>query len=54
MTNNHSGTPGRNLVNKQSANGLQSNFSSPSYGRYGAPRPPCSMGQVTIIIYAIF
>ncbi|KAK9752330.1 hypothetical protein QE152_g4280 [Popillia japonica] len=29
----------------QPANGLQTNFSSP-YGRYGAPRPPCSMGQI--------
>ncbi|KAJ8916883.1 hypothetical protein NQ315_013351, partial [Exocentrus adspersus] len=28
---------------KESANGLQK-FSSP-HGRYGAPRPPCSMGQ---------
>ncbi|KAL1517301.1 hypothetical protein ABEB36_001082 [Hypothenemus hampei] len=30
---------------KQSANGLQQHFASP-YGRYGAPRPPCSMGQI--------
>ncbi|KAJ8950650.1 hypothetical protein NQ318_010850 [Aromia moschata] len=29
---------------KESANGLQS-LPSP-YGRYGAPRPPCSMGQI--------
>ncbi|KAK9891422.1 hypothetical protein WA026_014659 [Henosepilachna vigintioctopunctata] len=29
-------------------NGLQSAYAnnSPSYGRYGAPRPPCSMGQI--------
>ncbi|KAJ8973082.1 hypothetical protein NQ317_009172 [Molorchus minor] len=32
------------LKKKESANGLQS-LSSP-YGRYGAPRPPCSMGQI--------
>ncbi|KAF2902838.1 hypothetical protein ILUMI_03355 [Ignelater luminosus] len=37
-----SGSPSRS---KQAANGLQQNFASP-YGRYGAPRPPCSMGQI--------
>ncbi|VEN59551.1 unnamed protein product [Callosobruchus maculatus] len=35
---------GTRVTKKDSANGLQS-FSS-AYGRYGAPRPPCSMGQI--------
>nr|CAH7713237.1 unnamed protein product [Callosobruchus chinensis] len=35
---------GARVAKKDSANGLQS-FSS-AYGRYGAPRPPCSMGQI--------
>ncbi|XP_060535858.1 alpha-tubulin N-acetyltransferase 1-like isoform X1 [Cylas formicarius] len=30
---------------KESANGLQQHPASP-YGRYAAPRPPCSMGQI--------
>nr|CAI5836717.1 unnamed protein product [Callosobruchus analis] len=37
---------GARVTKKDSANGLQS-FSS-AYGRYGAPRPPCSMGQVLL------
>ncbi|XP_018571525.1 alpha-tubulin N-acetyltransferase isoform X2 [Anoplophora glabripennis] len=36
--------PSGNLGRKESANGLQK-FTSPQ-GRYGAPRPPCSMGQI--------
>lgn len=32
--------------NKQSSNHLQQNYSSSPYGRYAAPRPPCSMGQI--------
>lgn len=42
-----SGSPGKvgAASAKTIANGLQ-NYTSP-FGRYGAPRPPCSMGQVT-------
>lgn len=42
-----SGSPGKigAASAKTIANGLQ-NYPSP-LGRYGAPRPPCSMGQVT-------
>ncbi|XP_063910932.1 uncharacterized protein LOC135128051 [Zophobas morio] len=36
------GTPGK----KQSANGLQTTSYASPMGRYGAPRPPCSMGQI--------
>ncbi|CAH1968298.1 unnamed protein product [Acanthoscelides obtectus] len=35
---------GTRALKKDSANGLQT--SSSPYGRYGAPRPPCSMGQI--------
>lgn len=38
----NSNTPSR----KQSANGLQQGHPSRPFGRYGAPRPPCSMGQI--------
>ncbi|KYB28942.1 Alpha-tubulin N-acetyltransferase 1-like Protein [Tribolium castaneum] len=39
----HSNTP---VGKKQSANGLQTSTYASPLGRYGAPRPPCSMGQI--------
>ncbi|RZC40788.1 mediator of RNA polymerase II transcription subunit 26 [Asbolus verrucosus] len=43
VEHSHSGdTPGK----KQSANGLQTTSYTSPLGRYGAPRPPCSMGQI--------
>lgn len=42
-----SGNDGENEVEQSPStrsNGLQG--ASPNYGRYGAPRPPCSMGQI--------
>ncbi|XP_017786851.1 PREDICTED: alpha-tubulin N-acetyltransferase-like isoform X2 [Nicrophorus vespilloides] len=42
-TNNNSNSPNKNM---RGANGLQAQIVTSPYGRYGAPRPACSMGQI--------